>query len=227
MSTLVRTDLAALPRVNLLPPEIAEAQRFRRVQLGLGGAVVAALAVVGVLYAGAMSDASSAEEELEQTQAKSVALKSEERRYADVPAVAKALEDAEKRSADALGEEILWSNVMNDVGLMMPARVWFTNFSATQMLTSGGQAAPAAGVASVLPAGIGQIKIEGVAYGHKDVAALLDALGKQEGQQDPYFTASKRDVGSTLPRSTVNFSVQTTLTDGLFSRRFREGGSAR
>jgi len=227
MSTLVRTDVAAMPRVNLLPPEIAEAQRFRRVQMGLGGAVVAAFAVVGVLYVGAMSDAGSAEEELEQTQAKSVALKGEERRYAAVPAVAKALEDADKRLAGAMGEEILWSNVMNDMGLTIPRRVWFTNFSATQTLTSGTKAAPATAAGPVLSTGIGQVKIEGIAYGHKDVATLLDALAKQEGHRDPYYTASDLDTESPLARPVVKFSVQTTLTDGLFSLRFREGRSAR
>ena len=37
----VGTGVVALPKVNLLPPEIAEAARFRKVQFGLGGGVLA------------------------------------------------------------------------------------------------------------------------------------------------------------------------------------------
>ncbi len=55
MITLTRETAAAvvaprLPRVNLLPREILEQERFRRVQYGLSGAVLAAAGVVGVLY---------------------------------------------------------------------------------------------------------------------------------------------------------------------------------
>ena len=36
MTTLTPTRLAAMPRVNLLPPEIAEAARFKRLKVMLG-----------------------------------------------------------------------------------------------------------------------------------------------------------------------------------------------
>ena len=49
----VGTGLVALPKVNLLPPEIAETARFRKVQMGLGGGVLAAIGVVAMLYVGA------------------------------------------------------------------------------------------------------------------------------------------------------------------------------
>jgi len=43
--TKVATGAPEMPRVNLMPPEIAEAARFRRFQLAMGGAVVGAVAV--------------------------------------------------------------------------------------------------------------------------------------------------------------------------------------
>ena len=60
MSTLTIDRLATLPRVNLLPPEIEEQRRFRKVQIGLGAGVVAAVGVVGaltLLASGAVGDA--------------------------------------------------------------------------------------------------------------------------------------------------------------------------
>jgi len=61
---LLGGDTFALPQVNLLPPEIAEKAVFRRVQLGLGAAVVTALGVVGLLYLSAASSATSAQGDL-------------------------------------------------------------------------------------------------------------------------------------------------------------------
>src|SRR3954453_6101051 len=58
-----------MPSVNLMPPEIAEAARFRRFQLAMGGAVVAAVAVVGVLYSHGHSSVNSAQEQLNQARA--------------------------------------------------------------------------------------------------------------------------------------------------------------
>ncbi|MGH8938093.1 MAG: hypothetical protein ACRDV2_01960, partial [Actinomycetes bacterium] len=60
MTTLTTTRLATLPRVNLLPPEIEEQRRFRRVQAGLGGAVAVAVALVAAGFVMANSEVSSA-----------------------------------------------------------------------------------------------------------------------------------------------------------------------
>ena len=54
-----------LPKVNLLPPEIAQAARFRRIQLALGGGVVAALGTVTLLYVLAVGSVSDATVQLE------------------------------------------------------------------------------------------------------------------------------------------------------------------
>ena len=45
------TARAAMPRVNLLPPEIAEHRRFTRLRLGLAGVLAATVAVIGASYA--------------------------------------------------------------------------------------------------------------------------------------------------------------------------------
>src|SRR5438309_5065827 len=54
-----------LPRVNLLPPEIHEAARFRRFQLAMAGAGVAAVAIVGFLGYSAHHGVSSAQGQLD------------------------------------------------------------------------------------------------------------------------------------------------------------------
>jgi Tfp pilus assembly protein PilN len=54
-----------VPSVNLLPAEIAEAARFRRFQLAMGGAVLAAVAIVAALYVHGQSAVKSAQADLD------------------------------------------------------------------------------------------------------------------------------------------------------------------
>ena len=55
--SLVSTGFGTLPRVNLLPPEIGEARRFRRIQYGLGGGLALSAGVVALLYVAAAGSA--------------------------------------------------------------------------------------------------------------------------------------------------------------------------
>jgi hypothetical protein len=50
-----------LPSVNLMPAEIAEAARFRRLQFAMGAAVLGAVVVVGALYVHGKSSVSDAQ----------------------------------------------------------------------------------------------------------------------------------------------------------------------
>jgi len=77
----------ALPQVNLLPPEIAEKTVFRRVQLGLGAAVVAALGVVGLLYLSAASRVTSAQGDLDTATASGQSLQTQSAKYSEVTGV--------------------------------------------------------------------------------------------------------------------------------------------
>jgi hypothetical protein len=76
---------------------------------------------------------------------------------------------------------------------------------------------------AVLPSGLGQVQFEGVAYSHKDVAALLNALATQKGFDSAYFTESRVKEGDAVGRPLVTFKAQVTLTDTILSRRFAKG----
>ena len=55
---------ARLPRVNLLPPEIAAQRKARRIQAGLGVALASSVVLVGGLWFLASQSVSSAQEDL-------------------------------------------------------------------------------------------------------------------------------------------------------------------
>ena len=99
MSTQTTTRLATLPRVNLLPPEIEQQRRFRHVQVGLGGAVLASLVVAGALVVAAGAQVGKAQDDLDANKAQATQLQSKVAEYAEVPLVYGQVEAARRSSA--------------------------------------------------------------------------------------------------------------------------------
>lgn len=222
MITSTVTRLAALPRVNLLPPEIEEQRRFRRVQAGLGAAVAVAVGVVGLLYANASSGVGEAQEQLDAARAKTARVNAETRRYAHVPQVYAQVAASEAMLTQAMGKEVRWSYYLNDLSLSIPGRVWLTQLQITQNVDAangtGGQSASGSGENPLAPTGIAQITFRGTARSHDDVAAWLEALAKQRGYTNPSFsTSTERYIDAT---KVVDFSSTVTVTEKALSGRY-------
>lgn len=206
----VGSGLPTLPRVNLLPPEIAERVRFRRIQYGLGGGVLAAVGVVALLYLAAVGSVNDATTELETANTTNTALKAETAKYAEVQSVYAQAAAAQAMLTQAMGEEVRFSQYLNDLSLTVPENVWLQNVTFKQA------AAPAA-LGATEP-GIGQVTFTGVGFKHDDVAVWLESLAKQKGYTNPYFTSSTKALIGT--RATVNFSSTVTMTPAALSGRF-------
>lgn len=206
----VGTGLVALPKVNLLPPEIAEAARFRKVQAGLAGGVLAAVGVVAFLYVGATANLGEATTELETAQATGAQLQAETAKYSDVTAVYAQAAAAQAMLTQAMGEEVRYSQFLNDLSLTVPENVWVKNLTFAQAAVP-----PALG--STEP-GIGTATFTGVGFKHDDVAVWLESLAKQQGYTNPYFSNSTEALIGT--RKTVNFTSTVTLTPDALSKRY-------
>ena len=221
MSTLTATHLATLPRVNLLPPEIEQAQRLKKLQVGLGIGVLAAVAAVAGLTVMAAGQVSSAQSDLDAAKAQESSLNAEVATYAEVPLVFAQVDAAEAQLSQAMGQEVRWSYFLNDLSLRIPSKVWLTEMVVTQTVDP---AAPAAvtttGADQYLKAGLGQVTFTGRGSSHNDVAAWLNALAKQKGLTQPYFTSStKEPIGDT---DAVTFSSQATITEEALSKRYTD-----
>ena len=204
------TGLPVLPRVNLLPPEIAESARFRRITYGLGGGLLGALGVVALLYVGALAAVTEASSDLETATATGASLQVETAKYADVEAVYARAAAAQAMLTSAMGEEVRYSRYLNDLSLTVPENVWVKNVTFAQV------PAPAA-LGSTVP-GIGTVTFTGVGFKHDDVAVWLDSLAKQKGYVNPYFTSSTKVLLGN--RSTVNFTSTVTMTADALSGRY-------
>lgn len=199
-----------LPRVNLLPPEIGEAVRFRRIQMGLGGGVLAALGTVTLLYVLAAGSVSDAKVELEAATATGTALQAENAKYSEVTAVYAAAAAADAMLTQAMGEEIRYSQFLNDLSLTVPDKVWLKNVVFAQVAKP-----PALGATEP---GLGTVTFTGVGYSHDDVAVWLESLAKQKGYKDPYFSSSTEVL--VAEKKAVDFTSTVALTPDALSKQY-------
>lgn len=209
--------LGALPRVNLLPPEIEEARRFRKVQGGLAAGVLAAVGVMAALTLLAASNVNQAQSQLDASTVRQTALQGQIAKYSDVPVVTAKVDAAEAQLSQAMGQEVRWSYFLNDLSLTVPHKVWLTSMTVTQNVDAAAAVVPATGL---LTPGIGTLTFAGSGYTHNDVAAWLDALAKQKGVSQPYFTSStKQQIAG---QDAIVFASQATVTEDALSKRWTQ-----
>ena len=206
----VGTGLVTLPRVNLLPPEIEERKRFRRIQVGLGAGVLAAVGVVAAGVVLASASVSSANEELEAATAEGSRLQAETAKYADVTAVYEQSAAAQAMLAEAMGEEVRYSRFLSDLSLSVPENVWLTSLTFAQ--------APVEPAVGATEPGVATLTVNGKGFSHEDVAMWLESLAAQKTYTDPHFSSSTEVlIGE---RKAVEFTSTATLTPASLSGRY-------
>lgn len=217
------TSFGHLPRVNLLPPEIEQHRRLRRVQLGLGATVAAAVAVVGGLWLMANSSVNAAADDLAAEQRTTSQLRRDVGRYAEVPRVYAQVSADEALLTQAMGKEVRWSYYLNDLSRAMPPNVWLSSITIQQRDDGTAAAAASPGAAPgandvAAAAQLGDVTFQGVAFQHNDVAAWLERLAKQKGFADASFsTSAQAYLGQ---RKIVNFTSSVKVTQQALSGRY-------
>ncbi len=204
------------PRLNLLPPEIAEHRRLRQVKVGLGGVVLAAMLIVSLLYLAATSSVRQAETSVQSANATQSRLQAEQATYREVTATYTRAAQAEAMLVQAMGEEVRWSRFLDDLSLTIPKNVWVTNLNSSQ----GPATAPPAGADF---SGIGTVTISGVARNHDDVAAWLETLAAQKGYSKPHLQSSTKALLD--GQKVVNWATTVSLTSEALSGRYTRAGS--
>ena len=216
---LIGTGTSLLPRVNLLPPEIAEKRQFRRIQLALGSAVLASVGVVGLLFVSANHSVSSAQTDLDSANSQGTALQAEAAKYRNVTAIYAAAEAAQQQLTVAMGDEVRYSQMLNDLSLTIPSNVWVTNIGYTSA------AAPAAGAATTVATTtppVGTFSVTGVGFSHDDVAQWLEAVAGLKTYDSPYFSSSAESLLGT--RKIVTFTSTANVTQKARSNRYNKVG---
>lgn len=211
VESLTSTGRAPLPRVNLLPPEVHRARKLRRVQAGLGAGVAVVAVILGGVYLTQANAASHAKDDLAGSQARSATLKAQAATFADVPKTIKAIDDAQAARQQAMSTDVLWYRYLNDLSYVTPANAWLTELD---VKSAGGDA----NTAALGTSGIASLQIKGESKTHVDVATWLNALAKESGFSQPYFTdAVNTDLNGT---TVVKFDSTVNVTPDALSHRY-------
>ena len=217
MSTQTAVRTQALPRVNLLPPEIEERRRLQTLKVALGGTVLASLGLVAGLYVLASGQVSSAQSDLDQANAQHSTLTQQVASYSEVPQTQAQVNGAKAQLAQAMGQEVRWSYFLNDLGLRTPANVWLTKLTIQQQVDVTSTSSTATGSTLFSPE-LGTVEADGYALAHNDVASWLDSLARERGLNQVFFT--KSDLGAINDTPVVNFVSRANITQNALSQRY-------
>jgi Tfp pilus assembly protein PilN len=209
-----------LPRVNLMPPEIAEAERLRRAQAALVGAVVVSALLVGGLYYHAKQGISSAQNSLTTAQGQHTSLQTKYASLNYVQAPFTQVQDKQELLQQAMGDQIDWSFILNDLTTRVPNNVWLDGFTASETSVPSGTPLPAPIGADGSTTGVGTITVSGTAFQHNDVANWLVSMATIKGFADPSFQSSAKSVIGTRP--VIDFTSSLILGNKALSGRYTQ-----
>lgn len=210
----------AIPRVNLLPPEILAERSLRRTKVALGAVVLAVLGGVAGGFVLAAASADSAQEGLAAEQARTTTLSAEQAKYAEVPAVISQVEAAKAVQATAMSSDVLWAPYLNHIAASYPQDVWLRDLNVSvaapgASVTSG---VPATGAAATPSDTIGMITFNGTGRAHEGTAAWLDVMSATPGFANPLYSASTRN--EVEKQVVVDFTTTVDITSDALSHRY-------
>jgi Tfp pilus assembly protein PilN len=205
---LTSLDGYVLPRVNLLPPEIAAKKAEQRSYVLMGLAVAGAGAAVVALYMGQAAKVSAAKKELAASQTTNAQLKAKRDGLQSVQNVYAEVDAQEALLTTAFSNRILWSVQLHNLSIGMPENVWITQFSGTS--ATGGTG--------------GSMTYAGKAFAYNDIAAWLESMSRLKGVADASFSTATK-TKSTVPgaRPIVTFASTASLTPDAITPHKKPG----
>ena len=185
--------------INLLPPEFGAKQARRRRLAMLGFAVVAYVVILGLgffLWGGRVDNA---RRDLEAQNSIVQTLEREVVGLADAGQLVVEYETKAELVRQALGNDIDWGIIMNDLARLLPPRLWVSTFSGNV-------------VAETIPGVLGQVAFSGIGFDFPDVSAWLRALDSEQFAGIAGTWVSTVSEGVVGEEEVVNFSSTAALT---------------
>ncbi len=220
MSTQTALRATVTPHVNLLPGEIREEAQFRSMRAFMALAVIFSALVGGALFVQASGEVTSAQEQLDTAKTENAALQAKVNTLADVPKVYAQVAAADAQLTTAMGAEVRYSYLLNDLSLSMNRGVWLSSLNVAQAATTTTAAGTPVVSQTAPQAGIALITVAGRAKTYEDVAAWLEFLTADKTYYtNPYVTSADRTdkIGNT---PIVKFASTVALNDSALSHRY-------
>lgn len=210
-------------QINLLPPELAERRRARRLMrsLALGGLALAVL--LSLVYTAQLTRLSSERNRLETERAANAKLRQQVAQLSQFSRLRAELEAKQGLLTSLTANEVRWSVIMSDISRVIPTNAWLTSLTGTVQAPAQGAPQPQAtpggpSIGSVQFAGCTLIPPDGT---HLEVARFLIRIGMPTTLVSPFLTLSSK-AGGACP---VQFNSTVNLDNG--ARRANQPGAAR
>lgn len=198
--------------INLIPQEGARASQARNliaVFLVLGLLYVLLLGAVTLWRQGAVDDA---EQELQEQLDRNQQLQLQVNSLAGAEDVQNEFDRNAALLSAALLNDVSWGRLVNDLGRLIPDRVWLSNYT--------GSITPI--VPGVPPTTLGELTFTGTAFGPPDVAAWLRVLDSDQYPGVVGTWASTITAAEIGEAEVVSFGSSTSLTTEALSGRLFE-----
>ncbi len=211
---------------NLLPVEIIESRRLRKVRRIVLSALVAFALLLGAWFGQARYQTSEARQSLSVAQSDVQRLTRQQQAFATVVAVQAESQAIRKQLAVLLANDLRWARLFSSLRKAAPADVRIT--AAYGSLASGATGAASGGGAAVpqLPGAsgeklIGTFTVTGSGATKPAVAAYVDALETVPGLANPLLGDANEQDGA------VQFTVQLDITNAALGGRYtpKSGGT--
>lgn len=201
-----------MSQVNLLPPDILQAQRYRRLTSGVVVAGVVLVAAVFGYYLLQSNELSSVNDEIaaqEATNASIQASIAEKQKYADLQAEAQA---QQQLLSAAYAGEVSFSALLMDFSRVIPSDAYVNSLAIQADQAAGGTEGATPGL-------IGGITGSGQAVSIDTLSVFLTRLEQVKGWVNPWMsTVSKNEEVNGY-----DYSVSVDLTDEVVTERGRGG----
>jgi type IV pilus assembly protein PilN len=206
---------------SLLPREIVEGRRDRRVRRTVLAGLAAFTAVLVAWYGLMTYQTSAAARMLADAEADSQAVVHQQRVFGDVVRVQAESQVITGQLAALLATDLQWPRLFGALTQAAPPGVQLTGLSGGLTVTTDGAVSATVQLPNTSgERSVGTLTVTGTALTGPSVAAYLDALGKIKGLANPMLAGMVRQDGR------LNFSVQLNITTGATGGRYSAAGAA-
>jgi len=210
--------MTTVVRVNLLPRELEERARQRRVAVLAGVGVAVWVALLGSLYGLKLNEVADREQVRADEQAQVAMLQADLAALAPYRQLASELEHKNSQLSMAMAPEISWARVMNDVSLAFPANASLQTFAATAQ-------EPTPAVPGEVSKGEPVASVQFTGYSVERFAPGVESLLLEMSSIRSFFnlnlaTAADAEIGTT---EVTNFTGSSLMDEKAFTGRYESG----
>ena len=225
MTTMTPTRLAQMPRVNLLPPEIAASCQAQATPDSSWAHWYSRSWRWWSWYSSMVTgQVSGAEDGSGTAEAEGNALAADVATYAEVPQVLAEVDVAQANLVTAMTPEIRWSFYLNDLSLTIPNSTRLVSTTAVNEAAAAqlsGTVDTTGGVLTPLgQASMGSVTFSGRSTSFDAVAAWLQSLARQKGYVEPTVQSVIKAEGTDTAGSFYDTETSTQLSLEAASERF-------